>query len=51
MVRMLVDNTKFFDSEASTSDDELLKELTEQEGFDGKQLGIVLISNNTLQAL
>lgn len=48
MVRVLVENTQFLDSEALTSDGELLKELTKQEGFDGKQLGIVLISNNTI---
>lgn len=47
-VRVLVENTQFLDSEALTSDDELLKELIKCDGFDGKPLGIVLVSNNTV---
>ena len=46
-VRVLVENTKLFDGGALKCDEELLKELIELEGFDGKPLGIVLVSNNT----
>ena len=46
-VRVLVENTQLLDSEALKVDVELIKELIEQKGFDGKPLGVVLISDNT----
>lgn len=46
MVRVLVENTQLLDHEALKLDDELLKEAIEQKGFNGKPLGIVLVSNN-----
>ncbi len=46
-VRMLVENTEVLDSEALKMDTELLKELIKHEGFDGRRLGIVLISSNS----
>ena len=48
MVRILVENTQLLDSEALISDDELLTELIKCDGFDGKPLGIVLISKNMI---
>ena len=35
MVRVLVENTQFLDSEALKMDEDLLKELMEQKEFDG----------------
>lgn len=47
MVRVLVENTQFLDSEAMKMDVDLLKELIEHKGFDGNPLGIVLLSSRS----
>ena len=43
-VKLLLENIQFLDENASDSDSTLLKELIENEGFNGHPLGPVLIS-------
>ena len=43
-VKLLLENTRFLDEAAFDRDHTLLKELANQEGFDGHSLGIVLVS-------
>ena len=45
-VKLLVDNVKYLDEGAFNTDDNLLGELIKEDGFQGKSLGIVLISAN-----
>ena len=45
-VKTFLDNVQYIDEKAFKSEDNLLKELTTLSGFDGHQLGIVLISTN-----
>ena len=46
-VKLLLENTQFLDEKAFDSDPILLKELSDQDGFEGHPLGIVLISAKT----
>ena len=46
-VRLLIDNIQVLDNGSLEFDDKIQKELIYQEGFQGHQLGIVLISNTS----
>lgn len=45
-IKVLLENVKCLDEDAFDTDSNLLKELIQHEGFQGKSLGIVLISGN-----
>jgi hypothetical protein len=46
-VKLLVENVKYLDEDAFNTDSDLRRELMKEEGFQGKSLGIVLISANS----
>ncbi len=45
-VKLLLDNVKYLEEDAFDTDSHLLKDLMQHEGFQGKPLGVVLISAN-----
>lgn len=45
-VKVLLENVKYLDEDAFDKDNHLLRELIQHEGFQGKSLGVVLISSN-----
>ena len=46
-VKILIENLKYLDEKSFDTDSQFLRELTLQEGFQGRPLGIVLISANS----
>ena len=50
-VKLLLENIQFLDENASDSDTTLLKELIENDGFNGHPLGLVLISPKEICAV
>ena len=46
-VQILIKNLKYLDEKSFDTDSQFLRELTLQEGFQGRPLGIVLISANS----
>ena len=45
-IKLLVENVRYLDEDAFKVDSDLQRELMKEEGFQGKSLGIVLISDN-----
>lgn len=46
-VKVLLENVKYLDEDAFNSDSHLMGELIQHEGFNGKSLGVVLLSANS----